>query len=97
MEKNNRKNNHIFDLALSFCNQPYHCQEAAILELSLSHEHSLADIASQLFRLQANLIAKEKYLGQVISDREQVSEEDKVGMRLWIMFFSFKSSLNSLK
>ena len=49
------------------------------MQLHLRHDQNLAEIAGQLFILQANLIAKEKYLGQVIQDRDQV--------RLYIIFY----------
>ena len=47
-----------------------------MLQLHLSQDQNLANIAGQLFKLQANLIAKEKHLGQMICDREQVNESD---------------------
>jgi len=57
--------------------------EAQIMQLHLSHDQNLASIAGQLFVLQSNLIAKEKYLGQVLQDRDQtIMEQQRVIRRL---------------
>ena len=47
-------------------------QELSMMQMKTRHDQNLAEISSQLFKLQANLMTKERYLGQLIKEREQV-------------------------
>ena len=44
-----------------------------ISNLKQNHDSNLKFISSQLFELQTNLMKKEKYLSQLIKEREQVN------------------------
>ena len=64
------------DEGASYCQTNVHAikyfQELSMMQMKSRHDQNLADISSQLFKLQANLMTKERYLGQLIKEREQV-------------------------
>ena len=43
-----------------------------MMQMRVRHDKNLSEISTQLFKLQANLMAKERYLGQLKQEREQV-------------------------
>ena len=43
-----------------------------MMQMKMRHDKNLAQISLQLFKLQSNLMTKERYFGQLIQDREQV-------------------------
>ena len=47
-------------------------QEGMISSLRQKHDKNLLFISAQLFEMQRKLMKKEKYLSQLISEREQV-------------------------
>jgi len=58
-------------------------QETMISNLKQNHDSNLKFISSQLFELQTNLMKKEKYLSQLIKEREQtILEQQRVIRRL---------------
>ena len=61
-------------------------QETKITSLKQNHDRNLSFISSQLFELQRNLIKKEKYLSQLIKEREQVGMVE--------IIFKFLQNLN---
>ena len=45
------------------------------MQMKMRHDQNLAEISLQLFKLQSNLMTKERYLGQLIEEREQVRKD----------------------
>ena len=48
-----------------------------MMQMKMRHDQNLAEISLQLFKLESNLMTKERYLGQLITEREQV--------RMWVL------------
>ena len=46
-----------------------------MMQMKTRHDQNLAEISLQLFKLQSNLMTKERYLGELIEEREQVRSD----------------------
>ena len=64
-----------FDLKFYLFKYNY-SQEEMMMQMKMRHDQNLTEISLQLFKLQSSLMTKERYLGQLITEREQV--------RMWV-------------
>ena len=46
-----------------------------MMQMKMRHDKNLAELSLQLFKLQSNLMTKERYLGELIKEREQVRRD----------------------
>ena len=46
-----------------------------MMQMKMRHDQNLSEISLQLFKLQSNLMTKERYLGELIKEREQVRKD----------------------
>ena len=44
-----------------------------MMTMKIHHDQNLAEISSQLLKLQASLLLKERYLGQLLKEKDQVN------------------------